>query len=782
MVNFYDINTNLEDRETIQTFKSAFIKLFRKVEEAEIYAVSHFPSPTDSFGFIDFLIFINIPYRKGNFYSYKDGNEWYYLNSLVIAIKKINDDNIISADDQYYYTKDGEFDYTENLDRESYQFNSFAYSLFNTHFNCAFINWVKTKSSSLVKVNDYLTLNKGLTIQELVHSACKRTRIVGKTGSNCLPNDTKLSSIISCLVEEANKQTSFGILTKEKINKITKSTKATERISQLQGEKLCLITGKAGSGKTLALTRALYEIVSQNQHARLLTFNNLLTLDIKQYLRNLGSFQNSNASIQTLHKFFYQLSKKMGVQALFTYDRVQELIQVCSTRIEIANDFLNRYKEHYGNYPISGEIFYNEYKNNIYSTDKEEILKYLNYFLSNCDDLEISRQKYIAKHRLFLENQLGRKVFINDYSKVLETIYLMLDNPKDFYEKYDIRNRHDFLIQIDKTDRVPQEEKEYGFQDFSKFVKNATRASKWSSSIIIDEAQDCNIYEKLIIMKLRGAENLIVASGGKDQLIRSSDETDWRFMLGIAIQFEEIKLGNKCYRQKANIVEFINKFSESYKLTSSIQSIAESKGLGKVILDMRTLDNTLPSDIIQKLKKEGEAYGCSTYENLMFMLPGTGYTSKKLETSMQIDSNDNIDASQISIDRHLNVQDENLNIWNGIIENKGDLPVPGQNQTRFIYYDSCRGLEAWNVLCLDIDIFFYHKKGCKDAEKYALEKTDLFSEKDELKSRYALLWCLMAFTRPIDTLYLKIKTPSSEFSRNLLEIAESCGGIVEILR
>ena len=49
---------------------------------------------------------------------------------------------------------------------------------------------------------------------------------------------------------------------------ITRTTQVTKRISELQGEKLCLITGKAGSGKTLALMRVLHEIVLQKKTTR----------------------------------------------------------------------------------------------------------------------------------------------------------------------------------------------------------------------------------------------------------------------------------------------------------------------------------------------------------------------------------------------------------------------------------------------------------------------------------------------------------------------------------
>ena len=116
-----------------------------------------------------------------------------------------------------------------------------------------------------------------------------------------------------------------------------------------------------------------------------------------------------------------------------------------------------------------------------------------------------------------------------------------------------------------------------------------------------------------------------------------------------------------------------------------------------------------------------------------------------------------------------------MKIWNGIVERKGELSVPAANQTRFIYYESCRGLEAWNVLCVDLDSFFYTMRSSKDAELYARTNQEFFSNVEDLKSEFALHWVYMAITRPIDTLYIKLANPSNEFSQKLVEIGKDCG-------
>jgi hypothetical protein len=90
-------------------------------------------------------------------------------------------------------------------------------------------------------------------------------------------------------------------------------------------------------------------------------------------------------------------------------------------------------------------------------------------------------------------------------------------------------------------------------------------------------------------------------------------------------------------------------------------------------------------------------------------------------------------------------------------------------------------MESWNVICMDIDTFFDIKRRSKDAEKYSASNSILLSTPEQLQNKYGLLWCYMAFTRAIDTLYLKIKDINSDFSRELLGVAEQCGDIVEVL-
>jgi hypothetical protein len=115
--------------------------------------------------------------------------------------------------------------------------------------------------------------------------------------------------------------------------------------------------------------------------------------------------------------------------------------------------------------------------------------------------------------------------------------------------------------------------------------------------------------------------------------------------------------------------------------------------------------------------------------------------------------------------------------WDGTVEDKSNLNVPSPNESRVIYYESCRGLEAWSVVCFSFDKFFSQKQDEPDAEKFLIdneEKTkltqDLFKvSNDDRKKMYAATWALMAMTRTIDSLYIQVNDRNSEFGKIVVE-------------
>ena len=783
-ITIFDVNTNKDRRQEVETLKQGFSTLFNRVQEAEICIVCDFPAIGSSYGKTDYLIFINIPYYKGNFYSYKnkEGN-WIYLNSLVIGIKVIEDDSIEIINNDSFFSSQAEFNFKENIEEESFEFVQFAKKTLDSKFNdCAFLYIVKSNNNKAFNINDYVFLSNKIYLNQIVEAACERTRFPTNKGVNnfVLSESESLSNMVNKLIEKANEINDYGILTKKKIDKITdQNIKTTQDIIEQQGHQLTIVSGKPGSGKTLTLLRVFYKIVTNRHRARLLTYNKLLVYDLNQCIRNLPNVRPTNSSIKTLHQFFYQIGKKLGVNAILGEERIDELMQVCTSRVNIALKHLENYHVENGKWPIDKTDLEN-YRTE--RADRHEVFRFYNYFFQlnkSNDDIETIKSSYLVNRKNQLIRSAGSKAFILDYPKALEMIYKALTKTEDFYNDYNIKDRRELLSKLTKLENT---EGEVTYEEYLKNVVNSSKGlAKWSNTIMIDEAQDCLRMEKAILIALRGAENLIVASGGRDQLIRNREETNWSVINGRQIPYFHPREGRTTYRQKRNVVEFINAFVRNYGLASEMNSMAESNGLGRVIIDCRNIGNEIPNDIVTQLSHAGEANGCSPYENIIVMLPERGYVSGINISTLTVDENDNFDTSISNIQRKLLVDPCGLNVWAGFSDEKSKINTPGHNQTRFIFYESCRGMEAWSVLCMDIDSFFDFKRFSADAEKYAASNNNLLSTPQQLQNKYGLLWCYMAFTRAIDTLYLKIKDIHCDFSKEILKIAEECGDVVEVL-
>lgn len=756
------------------------------VTEGTVIIVSNFPAVGNFTGNIDYLFFIAVPKNKGNLTINKNGIS-NNIDSLVLCLKKIEENVIIGADESFIYSKEGYFDYSKSILINNFEFQDY----------CKIFEKIKSSVTySISSKNDYqfynsrISINYPITAKYIVWSAT--CQYLEKYGGNYPINaferqyfdaftHDNLITFVSNLVEETDKKSEYGILTKKKLDRITNSIKVVNEIYDNIGQKLSIISGKAGTGKTLTLTRIIHKHAQNNHNIRFLTFNNLLVFDIKQCLRKFQYFGDTKVSISTVHQFFYTLSDKLGVRLIMNETRLNELVNICRIRIDKLQTPLNNYIRINLSYN-SDQFLKSLPKNLINEVDFDEFREFSKYLLLE-DDLskfaEI-KSRYLEKKKSILTPSIGSKNFIEDYYKALELIYIAVTDSKKFYEEQKISSRYELLSVLYNTDKFVEEGiKEIPFENFAAQVKSLRRNTNWSKLLIIDECQDFHFYEKEILYALRGSENLVVATGGKEQLIRHSKMLDWSVSKGIKISHQLFSLTSGSYRQKQNIISFVNKFSELFGFDLNLKSVSESKGLGKVIIDTRIKNEIVNAEIATELKNNGEINKCSGYESVMFLIPSKKYTHKKVSEGFVINEKDYVSKTDISTNRktlNLDVLDRcGYFSWDGVSENKSKLKVPFQSETRIIHYESCRGLESWSVCCMSLDEYFSFKRMTKEAENYASD--DLYLTENERRDKYAALWCLMAFTRPIDTLYIHIENSESELGRKILKISTQCEGV-----
>ncbi len=826
------VNDSSYDLEKKNNLKKALQQELRYVEYGEVDVIFDIISPTPTIGKIDILIFISIDNKKGNYYKTYPNKS--YLYSLVIGLKKFEIDDVINADNQVLYNEEGSWNYVDEITSECKAFDTFCYSIHKDirYFKSAFFYYIKANNCKKSFSNEYIYFNRDIGIKDLLNSACNRCHSDKLNGgfSFAFSNSFDIHKFIPHFIAEAEAKTKQGILTRKKMNLISKDSDLINRLNDSIGTRLCVLNGNAGSGKTLSLMRVAYKTLSheydiegkkRSHNVRFLTYNNMLVYDIKNVLRSMGYFSSNNLSVQTLHKFFFDMFKKTSVvyanYSESMMNRIEELMDLCKERIEIVNRLLRKSfkelnKKERTPFLQLEALQSKRAKDNITSpssdndtdeigeADKKETFQYLSFLvkeqlwdaLESPGNLDRAKDQYLkVKKSKAIDNYLN-EVFLTDYESILKDLYYFIENPKDFADKHNIKSKRAFFEFIFNTDNLEQDYSA-DIEDSVNIIKNKVN---WSQVFLIDEAQDCSIWEKALLYRTRGSENIVIATGGKDQLIRRSQENDWSVLFGQPIGKETFTLRRTNQRQKANLVKFLNAYASHFELNSKkINPLPETEDKGRVIIDLRlNKEGQISKEYVSSLWNQGLDYGCSNYESLMVLLPHIGFTqsSKDPDTAfseeMIIDETDTMTITKKAkrglLDFGFDTFEgtKNMRICDCTINYKSDLN-PGQSDTRFLFYDSCRGLEAWNVMCINADEFYREKYVSDEAKLYASTQGGFIQEySDTFQTHYAAIWCYMAFTRPMDTLYISLKDLTSKFSKSLLEIAKTCGDAVEIIK
>lgn len=853
MVNFSPINCPNERREYNQKFKELLNEIFRYTRKVNAHVIYNFLSPTNKLGEFDFILFIDIPYERGNYY--RTTNK-VYLNTLAIAVRKFDEAEIIDADNEYFYTEEGSWEYLSEIESDRQALRGYVYDNIPNvkHFDIAIIYMVNAPKCKKQFRNKHLCFNIGLRLSEAIDNTILLTQNKDGIAANCICYQDKgtandWSDFLTNFIDISVEHTHQGILTKKKVDQVTKkkTSRLMEQASKSIGNKLCVINGKAGTGKTLALLRLMYEQVRKGEDApkhncRLLTFNNMLVMDLRMLLKSIGDFTPTKASISSLHKFFYDIYKVSPVRYLhMDSKKINELFNICMIRVMRFNYLMHTLANEKQTSDINNLIRELDFEmqkkeSRIKKEDRAECKEYQKYLTNKKDDMILPKLfdyalEYVDdKRKTFLDNY-HRKEFLNGYNVILDELYLIFHNMDDFLNKYgmkiaysadELRNTEVFKSKYQEiynrflNNAEQQLKNEYG--DFDDFVpgfmqnienldcevataftnktieeqkeafinciRRIKRKVNWSKLILVDEAQDCQVNEKALLLELNGSDNTVIATGGRDQLIRTAQENDWSQLFGKGLLAEKITLRNVSYRQKGNIVLFLNAFAESFNIETRLSVPDETMNSGRVIIDCRSYtENQIPLDIIYSLHLNGKDMGCSNFENMMFLLPQIGYVERKEsdDKDVVIDSNNTILINQASPQRKLKLglPDDYKPIDGTVNDKRKILNNVGQDNTRCLLYESCRGLEAWNVMCMDLNVFYNEKISSRDAEEYAESYTGgLFEEgRDKYMAKYASLWCFMAMTRAIDTLYIKLSNTNNFFSQTLLKAARSLSNV-----
>ncbi len=435
----------------------------------------------------------------------------------------------------------------------------------------------------------------------------------------------------------------FGDLTRQKIERITKDILKDQKYAQAIGEKLVIIAGRAGTGKTVKLLNIACDLaVNQGGRCLILTYNHALASDIKRTLALAeipDDIDNYSVSISTLHKFFYEI--------------------LCGFEIGTRRG---------------------------------------------------------PKGKIFIDDYISR------YTELLEELYAYVENE---------------LI---------------GEKELQELMKSRHHQVAWDY-ILIDEAQDWNDIEKKLIFFLFGKENVIIADG-VDQLIRTQKKCNWTRGLRKDFDFRKTT-EKKGLRQKIELVNFVNKIAESLNVYWDLEPKEDLYG-GKIIIKIGDYTKDLHDREFDICKKQGN----SAYE-MMFLVPPSLVT--------RIKTNDKFgNPIEIrSFEKTEEFEKIGINIWDGTkTDLRTEYPTDLEKH-KLLQYESCRGLEGWTVVCMELDEFMRYKFETFEEEDTGELALETFDEK---RNRFVNLWTLIPLTRAIDTLIITIKNKESKIAKVLYEI------------
>ena len=261
--------------------------------------------------------------------------------------------------------------------------------------------------------------------------------------------------------------------------------------------------------------------------------------------------------------------------------------------------------------------------------------------------------------------------------------------------------------------------------------------------VFIDEGQDWQDEEKKILMKFYNQGHLIVADG-IDQIVRGAIPQNWLSDLKKE-QFEK-NFSTVCLRQKNNLVSFSKALADELGIKWDISEAPKGMGGGNVYIRKEALREPYVKSLVNLCTSAGnEAY------DLVFFVPPGLVSKEKKECELKKD-----------------FESWGIPVFDGTNVDERD-GYAKTSQVRIYQYDSCRGLEGWVVVAVNIDDFVDYKMN--DYAKHDIENPNVLNTFEDRRRSYIHRWLMMIVTRPIDTLVITVRNPNSKIAGILRKIA-----------
>lgn len=167
-------------------------------------------------------------------------------------------------------------------------------------------------------------LYRGFKFRDLINVILQQVN-VQRTGFDgfCLDSFAEGEKEYKQIVELFTAKRKPQGLTKKKFELLSQMSTDVDNLFTDAGSKLTIVTGRAGTGKTIQLLQLAFRLADEEYAKRcmILTYNNALVSDIRRlidYTPMPSKVDGRTVSIKTIHSFFQILMKEVGV----TVDRL----------------------------------------------------------------------------------------------------------------------------------------------------------------------------------------------------------------------------------------------------------------------------------------------------------------------------------------------------------------------------------------------------------------------------------------------------------------------------
>jgi hypothetical protein len=813
------------------------VRVLLPCPSAKVYALNEFPALVSADAGVDLLLIIAIEDRKGNYYRIRK-HKWVYLNNLIIPVRFV--DNYASQtleEDEDGLLADGDaLDFTDEINGLKNGLTDYLSARCGFNRSDLYVHpLIFIKSPDKTAFERHVAMGAAFTFPLLLDYLkyspdtllCSYRPWINPAIYALLDNT------MEAVIAQAAKDSLTGYLTKQKVERIVAALASEQPLYQELNQCLISIEGKAGTGKTSQLLILMMRLIDSRRNTLFLTYNKLLVYDIAKlvnsYLQKTAKKSKDFIglhSVGTLHSFFYRLSRKLAVLHLMSDKRIEELTKLLKSRVKVVYPLIKGQPD----IDTVRELIQNH--SDLDAGIKEVGIELIRFIVRTRGfvgaDLKEATIEFVQHKTKMLGGIEASRVFLADYYKVLDNTLLAMTNPQAYFEKFDIKNKFD-LLEPEMALKDRHKVLEIDMQvliDESEFIKTLNRkigGIRKARTVFIDEAQDCHAYEKDILFTMFGFKNIVLANGGKVQLIRHNELCNWHLSKGRKLRlkplaskrpaarpedsglsglfgaeelaqmtstearpdagpYEMIRLKNpaKSYRIKKSLLDFCNFVAEECGIELGMSAVSSSD-VGELIFDFRyDADTEDLEPEFNAMMRKSSLHGCSAYESLLVLIDAESKTDRSGEASVMpgeavINEYGNIEDGYFTRKKEWahkkGLEDAQMMFWDGATDDKNRLAVPSPNECRLLYYESCRGLEAWSVACFNIDRFYDDRVNDPDAEKFLLNEEresgiqQLHISNEARKNMFAGTWALMALTRPMDTLYLNFQDPNAAFTQ-----------------